>query len=168
MKTQVIEIDGERYYNTLAYSHLWEVSRSTVTKYCRDRKVPGAFQSDSKEWWIPSDAVKPPSDNQIQEILLTTLQLKNDPQYNIDYDAIGVEGNHIIAIYTYFVKIGFVRKFSLNIDPFRLPYEVRLTKAGMDFVTSRKPADTNIHELIQAWGPTILSLAGSIVPYMFT
>lgn len=168
MKTQVIEIDGKRYFNTLAYSHLWKVSQSTVAKYCRDGKVPGAFQNDSKKWWMPSDAMKPPSDNQIQEILLVTLQLKNDAQYNIDYDAIGVEGNHISAVYTYLAKIGYFRKFSPNIDPYRLPYEVKLTKAGMDFVTSKKPVDSNIQELIQAWGPTILSLAVGIVPYIVT
>lgn len=45
---------------TLEASQKWDVPQSTISKWCRDGKIPGAEQDKKgSPWHIPKDAVCP-------------------------------------------------------------------------------------------------------------
>lgn len=45
---------------TLEASQKWDVTQSTISKWCRDGKIPGAEQDkEGSPWHIPKDAVCP-------------------------------------------------------------------------------------------------------------
>ncbi len=48
------------YFGTKALSEIWDVPPSTITKWCREGKIPGAEQDrKGSPWRIPVDTKKP-------------------------------------------------------------------------------------------------------------
>jgi hypothetical protein len=164
MPVPVIEIRGQRYMDTKTAASLFDVSKSTVTRYCREGRIPDAFLNEKSVWRIPINSIKPLTDTEIQRVLFLTLQLKNDPTLRIDFEALGISDEQLPHVYQYLLKTGYIRYPKKDILPLRLPYEVILTQKGFDLLkVNHVEKQSNIGEIIKDWAPIVISVAEAAI-----
>ncbi len=158
-----IEYNGRKYMNTKTAADNWKIKTDSVAKYCSDGKIPGVFKYYEKRWYIPTDAVKPLSDEEIRRFLVLSLQLKNKPSLEIDWSTFTVDASLIETIYRYLVFREMIESFETG-DVKRIPYEVTLTQKGMEFATSRKKDKIeDFGTAMKEWLPTIIGAAQLLV-----
>ena len=104
MRRDLFIFDEKKYMSTKAAGDLWELSPKTVAKYCNSKKIK-AFKDSSGKWCIPIDAIKPLTDNEISQLLVLTLQLKNDPELKIDYSVLPTERSGLRKVYDYLAEL---------------------------------------------------------------
>ena len=75
----IIELNGKQYMSAKTAAGIWNLKPSTVSDYCIKGKVCQAIKYLEARWYIPIDAVKPLSNDEIRRFLILTLQLKNNP-----------------------------------------------------------------------------------------
>lgn len=159
----VIKVDGKFYMDTKAAAGLWGVTSRTVAAYCKAGEIPGSFKDSGGKWCVPIEAVKPLSKAELKRILILSLQLQNNPDYDIDYEVLGVDPEELPQIYVYLAERGYVGHVASSVPAARVPYEVRLTQKGMDLAVFEQPDDRSgstakIQDLVDRWGPTILKI----------
>ena len=156
MRKESFEIEGKRYVTTKVMAGFWDVSQRTVTEYCRDCLVIGAFKDSSNRYMIPSDAKKPLSKNVIEKVLWLVVQLKNNSSYQIDYSSLGVTTNDIEWAFKYLAALSFFEPISQECPVSEIPYKAQLTDKGFALIQNpakkdRKSLDTAaIIELLPA------------------
>ncbi|MDR0314709.1 MAG: hypothetical protein LBH71_02015 [Oscillospiraceae bacterium] len=152
--------------NTKAAAGYWNVRASTVANYCKNGDIPCAYKDHSGKWSLPLESIKPFPKEDIKKVLRLTLQLQNNPNYDIDYLSLGISPEQLPAVYDYLFKLNYIKQIK-NILPARLPYEVTLTDRGIGLVTSDSNAShnsaDNIGSMIDKWGPLIINLATAII-----
>lgn len=159
----ILELNGQKYMSTQIAAGVWNLKRQTVSDYCSKGKVYRAIKYQEARWYIPIDAVKPLSDDEIRCFLTLTLQLKNKPSLEIDWSLFPVGDSVIEPIYRYLFFREFIENFSIS-NQKRIPYEVVLTQKGLEFVTTRKKEKIEDFGIIlKEWVPTIIGVAQLIV-----
>ena len=99
------------------------------------------------------------SQEEIHRILILTLQLKNNPAYEIDWSLFEYDESVLDSIYTHLHTHGYIQDFSIE-DKKRIPYEVVLTQKGMELATTfRKEKTANFTVTLTQWLPIIISAA---------
>lgn len=164
-RRDIIIVDGKEYHSTRLMAEKWEVAKETISGYCREGLVPGAFKDSTNKWFLPGNAPKPPTKSEIRKVLFLSLQLKNAPACAIDYHILGIDPAQLPAVYDYLAALAYIRPPSHRIEPARLPYEVQLTQKGLDLVFQAPqpaPARAEILHLINSWGPTILNIIAGL------
>ena len=152
----LFEFDGKKYMSTKVAADFWELNRSTVAKYCKDKRI-NAFKDSSGKWCIPIDTIKPLSNDEIHKLLFLTLQLKNNPSLEIDYSTFTFDDSAVENVYQSLVFAKYIKPFSIK-DKKRIPYEVVLTEKGINFVMSYKTKNiVSFSELLQKWLPIMIS-----------
>ena len=133
MQRKMCEIDGKRYMSPSSAADLWNTSYQSVTKACKDGRIPKACKDSGGKWIIPVDAIAPLDSESIRKLLISTLAIKNGnisaPQsLNVD---------NIRLVYTYLSDIGCIEHLE-NIT-LRTPCEAVLTDKGFHIATEGKP-----------------------------
>ena len=164
MKYQsIIELNGKKYMNTKTAANAWNLRPSTVSNYCAKGKICQAIKYFEKRWYIPIDAVKPLSDDEIRKFLILTLQLKNKPSLKIDWSEFQGDKSARDTIYRYLVFRELIESFDIS-DEKRIPYEVVLTQKGLEFATaSKKEKIEDFNTALKEWLPKIIEAAQLIV-----
>ena len=147
------EINGERYVTPGVFGDSIGWSRQKVTSACRDGRIVGACKDTSGSWIIPVDAMKPLETEQIRELMVTTVYLKNKPDHPLDYS----DHEKTAALYTYLQQTGYIEPF--NTDSERIPYEVILTEKGIGLATEGKPLNLDWLHI----GSTVIQVAASVI-----
>lgn len=134
----LIESNGKRYATTKAFAELWDVSAKTVSDYCKDEKIPGAIKISRNMWYIPTDAIKPIDTNVISKMLFSVLQIKNNPNADIDFSGMNTENVNVLLKNLSDLK--YIKNFSYieNLSNEEICNNIVLTNRGMKFLTSHK------------------------------
>ena len=131
-------IDGIKYMSTRIAAQTWKMNIRDVQKACREGRVKDANRDSSDRYIIRADSPKPLESNQIAQLLLLTLRLKNDPSLVVDMRLL--RGNNIRPIYEYLSGIGHIQSIDSITENDRLPYDVILTDIGFNVVHQSKEA----------------------------
>ena len=154
-----LKIDDSTYMSTKAAADAWGLKPKTVAKYCRDGKIIHKFKNGNLGWYIRVDEIKPLSQEEIRKTLILTLQLKNNPDYEIDYSTFGFNETAIESVYHHICSHGYIEPFSIE-DKQRIPYDVVLTQKGMEFTTTHKqPSSRDISNTVSNWVSIIANVA---------
>jgi hypothetical protein len=155
----IIELNGKQYMSAKTAAGIWNLKPSTVSDYCIKGKVCQAIKYLEARWYIPIDAVKPLSNDEIRRFLILTLQLKNNPSLEIDWSVFPIKDPAIDTIYRYLVFREMIEPFKI-FDAKRIPYEVVLTQKGLEFATSiKKEKIEDFGTALKEWIPTIIGAA---------
>ena len=159
----IIELNGQKYMNAKTAADVWNLKQRTISDYCKKGKVCNAIKYNGARWYIPIDAVKPLSDDEIRHFLILTLQLKNKPSLKIDWSLFTVKDSVIEPIYRYLVFRELIEDFNIP-NPKLIPCQVVLTQKGMEFATARKKDKIeDFSTALKEWLPTIIGAAQLIV-----
>lgn len=159
----IIELNGQKYMNTKTAATAWNLKPTTVAEYCKEHKICNAIKYLEARWYVPVDAVKPLSNEEIRRFLILTLQLKNKPSLEIDWSTFPGDYSSVELIYRYLVFRNMIESFDIQ-DKKHIPYEVVLTQKGMEIATSgnrEKVAD--FETALKEWLPTIIGAAQLII-----
>ncbi len=158
-----IELNGQKYMSTKTAADVWNLKQQTISDYCNKGKVCKAIKYREVRWYIPTDAVRPLSNDDIRRFLMLTLQLKNKPSLEIDWSSFSTEDSVIEPIYRYLVFRELIEPFKIS-DQKRIPYEVILTQKGLEFVTvSQKGKIEDYGTVMKEWLPIMIGAAQLIV-----
>lgn len=150
--------------STKELAQRWHVSPGTVAKYCKEGKIPGAMKLPDNHWAIPANTPKPPTDAALRKMLFLTLQLKNNPSFGIDYDALGVEPAHLPEAYRYLADLHLLTLPDPLCEADRIPYAAVLTPRGLRLLQGNSektalPTGTDtLQKAVLSWGPPIIQL----------
>ena len=138
MRQRVLtEINGITYMSPKAAGDKWNMSPQKVIAACKDGRVVGATK-DSKFWIIPVDSPHPLEKEQIRQILIAILAVKNRPETRLP------DGTE--QLFGYLRDIGVLE----GIDT--------LTDRGMEMATTGKRVTLNWKDTSE----TILGMIGSL------
>ena len=115
-----IELNGQKYMSTKTAADVWNLKQQTISDYCNKGKVCKAIKYREVRWYIPTDAVRPLSNDEIRRFLMLTLQLKNKPSLEIDWSSFSTEDSVIEPIYRYLVFRELIEPFKIS-DQKRIP-----------------------------------------------
>lgn len=73
------EINGITYMSPKAAGDWWNISPQKVTAACKDARVVGATKDSGNRWIIPIDSPHPLEKEQIRQVLIAVLAVKNRP-----------------------------------------------------------------------------------------
>lgn len=168
MSEGIFEINGEYYMTTRVASKLWGVKPKTVGEYCKDYKVAGAFKNERKKWCIPIRSVRPLSIQEIKQLLVLSLQLKNNPALEIDWAVFPKGTIGIRETYEQLHDRGYLAAFQ-ECDDQKIPYVVVLTQKGMEIATSysQKDMTQSFADSLATWSKVIIDI-GQLVVDIFT
>lgn len=156
---RIITVDGKKYMSTKTAADIWRLKPRTVSDYCNSGKIINKFKNGRYGWYIDINEIRPLSVYEIRRFLILTLTLKNNPEYEIDWDSFDYDNSAIEVIYKNLVGMGYIYPFSIE-NKQKIPYEVNLTPQGLDLVTSYKqPKKPNYSEIVGKWLPIMISLA---------
>lgn len=159
----VIELNGKRYMSVKTAADAWGLKQNTVSAYCKEGRICHAVKYLEKRWYMPIDAVKPLSNDEIRRFLILTLQLKNKPSLEIDWPTFPCEDSSVELIYRHLVFRNMIENFDIE-DKKRIPYEVVLTQKGLETATSgNKEKIADFGTAMKEWLPTIVGAAQLIV-----
>ena len=159
----IIEYNGRKYMSAKTAADVWNLKPSTISEYCAKGKICQAIKYFEARWYIPIDAVKPLSNDEIRSFLVLTLQLKNNPALEINWSVLSIDSQSIDAIYRYLVFRELIEHFNIS-DVKRIPYEVVLTQKGLEFATSyKKDKIKDFGTVLKEWLPTIIGISQLIV-----
>lgn len=159
----IIEIDGKQYANTKIIADTWGLKRKTIAQYCREGRIKKAIKVSNRLWYIPTDEVKPLSKEEVHNLLVLTIQLKNKPSLPIDWSLFKYDTESISAIYNHLVEREFIEPFSIT-DNKRIPYEIVLTQKGLDIAVNYKNHSiSDYSKTISQWLPTVIAAAQLII-----
>lgn len=155
----IIEVEGVKYMSTNSAAILWDVKPRTVSDYCKNNRITHKFKDGNRGWYIRIDEMKPLSISEVRQILILTLQLKNNPSLDIDWSVFNFDISIVEKIYKNLVLQGYIMDFSIE-DNQRIPYEVILTDKGLELVTAyrKEKLDINYEVALREWIPIILRL----------
>lgn len=151
-----------KYVTTATAASSWKLTKSTITKHCRDGKIPGAFKR-AGQWYIPSSALKPLLPKDERFFLRLVLELKNRPEQTIDYEYEGINTALILPVCKWLLQRGMIKKFDYSTDNSTLLYKVSLTKKGMDALLSVKAEkELDLTKTVKAIA-SIIPIIGEVV-----
>ncbi len=119
----IIEHNGKKYMNVKSAAQLWGVSSNTVRKYCREKRIQDSFKLSERTWYISIDSIKPLSEKDVHRILVLSLQLKNNPSYEIDWDTLDFSASEVRRVYKQLYNDGYIQSITSQDDK-KIPYEV--------------------------------------------
>ena len=154
MANSIIEINGKKYMSTKMAAKLWGLKPRTVAEYCRNNKIYDKFKNGSLGWYISTDEIKPLSKTEIRRLLTITLQLKNNPEYQIDWSILNFNDCVIERVYTNLMRQGYIEPFVVT-NAQKLPYDVTLSEQGFEFVTYNEKEKFDFAIIAQQWLPII-------------
>ncbi|MCM1530361.1 MAG: hypothetical protein NC093_10260 [Alistipes sp.] len=158
MLKKIIERNQKKYMSVKLAAELWGVSVSTVRSYCREGRVKDCFKLNEKNWYIYIDEIKPLTNVQIHQLLVLTIQLKNDPSLTIDWSVIDIDRTAILKTYNYLKDMGYVKHIPTS-EIERIPYEIILTNKGLDVATTFKREESKAYkDIVTQWVPVILQI----------
>lgn len=135
----IIEIEGKKYVDVKTAAELWKVTPETVRNYCKTGKVIGEVRFEKNRWYIQVDAKKPFKKSQIKNLLFLVSQLKNNPDLEIDWDAVGLEKETVYGVYKSLEALDYIKHFDKNKQSqnSEIPYIVELTEMGTQLVDTQ-------------------------------
>lgn len=159
MSNSLIEVNGKKYMNTKAAAELWDVRPNTVREYCKEDRVSDKFKTESGQWYISIDEMKPLTKEEVRKFLILTLQLKNNPNREIEWPFLQYDDLVLDRIYNQLYRRGYIKEYLIS-DPKRIPYEVELTQDGIEMAT-KYPSKMKIDLVgtLAQWLPIIISVA---------
>ena len=128
-------IDGKEYISTKQAATIWNVKPRTVANYCNKNKIKDTIKNGSGKWCIPLNAIKPLSEKDIHQLLVLTLQLKNNPNLPVDYSLFDFDLSNLRAVYDNLVYWEYIFPYDIE-DEKRIPYDIILTQRGMQLATN--------------------------------
>jgi len=126
-----------KHMTTATAAKSWQLTKATIAKHCRDNKIPGAFKYGG-QWYIPSDALKPLQPKDERYFLRLILELKNRPDYKLDFEYEGINTALIPPVCDWLLQRGLINPFERTAAPGSLLYQVSLTKKGMHALLTAK------------------------------
>lgn len=123
----MVEINGQRYMDTKEASSIWHIPARRIAEGCPE--IPGTIKLKSK-WYIPVTARKPLQSEERKQLLLLTLQLKNDSTQKLDYSLLPFDIANIRFIYEDLVYGKYIQPFQID-NSAEIPYKVILTEKGL-------------------------------------
>lgn len=153
MKKKMITIGGKRFVTPGVFADGCGKSTQKITAACKDGRIIGACQDSSRNWIIPVNAMAPLEIEQIRQLMIVSLYLKNKPEHVLDYS----EHDEIVSVYSYLQQIGYIYPFNENSES--IPYEVILTEKGMKIATEGSPISINWLQV----GSTVIQVAASVL-----
>ena len=156
MRPQLIwEFDGKTYMSVKAAHDKWvDVSSNEITAACKDKRIVGVIQDPEGHYYIPVEAKRPMTPENIRTVLIATISLKNRPD---DVTTI-THTKGLREMYTYLSRIDMIEPFDIN-DENRIPYDVIITDKGMDYMLSGNFFRNINWETVLM---NVISIAGSI------
>ncbi len=135
----IIEIEGKKYVDVKTAAEAWKVTPETVRNYCKKGKVIGEVRFEKNRWYVQVDAKKPLKESQIKKLLFLVSQLKNNPNLEIDWDAVGLEKETVYGAYESLEALDYIKHFEKNKQTpnLKIPYIVELTEMGTQLVDSQ-------------------------------
>ena len=159
MLKSIIDINGRTYMNIKSAAERWNLSASTVRKYCREGRIQDCIKLNERIWYINFNSIKPLSEQDVHQILVLSLQLKNDPSLEIEWNTFNFVESAVRIVYQQLFIEGYIREITSE-DDRRIPYDVILTQKGMDAATNfKKNESRNYSDIITRWGPVIIGLS---------
>lgn len=122
----MIEIQGKRYIETKEASTMWGMPARKIAELCPE--IAGAIKL--KKWYIPISARKPLQATEKKQLLLLTLQLKNDNSQKLDFSSLPFDIANIRMIYEDLAYGKYIQPFQID-NPAEIPYKVILTEKGL-------------------------------------
>lgn len=118
---------------------LWNVSQQDVRYHCNKEKIPGVIRVGKNRIYIPINSKKPLTESQIKRLLFLVLQLKNNPKFEIDWNALELKQNEVYETYKTLEQLGYVKHFETKgkMSDSDIPYIAELTEKGMEFTFSQ-------------------------------
>lgn len=159
---RIIVVDNQKYMSTKTAADCWGLKPKTVADYCRNNRIKNKFKNGNKGWYIRIDEIKPLSSDEIHKILVLSLQLKNNPDLEIDWSTFNFDYSAIKVVYKNLVSQGYVKDFSIE-DEKMIPYKVILTQKGMECATCfrnmTKKSISDFSTTVQQWAPIVIGIA---------
>jgi hypothetical protein len=121
--------------DTKTFATKWNVKPRTVANYCANGFIPGAIK-ERGVWKIPSNSIKPLSPDNVLQILRLVNTLKHYPDIEIDYDVTGLAEKNISRVFNYLVNIRMLQPFDSTVPEDRMPYLVKLTQRGLEYIVT--------------------------------
>lgn len=136
----IIEVNGEKYANTKIMAQLWNVTTQCVRDYCKQEKISGIIRIGKNRIFVPINSRKPLQEKQTKRLLFLVLQLKNNPNFEIDWNALELAQDEIYEAYKILEQSGYVKYFEKDEKKpeSEIPYIVELTEKGMQSALSHK------------------------------
>lgn len=157
----IISIDGKKYMSAKAAADLWGLSPRTVSNYCKNNRIINKIKPNGY-WYIWIDEIKPLSIREVRQLLVLSLQLKNNPSFEIDWSLFNFDYSAIETIYRNLADQGYIKEFHIE-DKKRIPYEVVLTSKGFNIATNMsKEKSTDFSSNLKQWLSVVLNVAGLI------
>lgn len=151
--------------DTKTAAERWNVKPGTVAKYCKDGLVPGALKVNNA-WKIPSDSIKPLTQDEISKILRLVNTLKHYPDIAVDNDVVGLADKNVLRIFEYLVAVGMIQKFDVEIPTELLPYKLSLTQRGLELITQTEKKKVNMDISAKDIVSTGISAIGLILQFV--
>ena len=150
------------YMTVKEFANKKQLSEATVQRYCKKGMIIGA-EKKAGVWVIPEDSIKPLTDKQTRQMLLSLLLLKNNIAARPDFTLAGCGDSDIPKFFEYLNNKKFIRGFNIN-DGNMIPINTCVSDAGIDFLFHSKDK-THWVEIILELGmqfiPLILRAIGS-------
>lgn len=154
-----LTIEGKHYMSTKTAANLWGLQPKTVSDYCKNNKIKYKFKNGRFGWYIRTDEIKPLSHEEIRRMLILTLQLKNNPTYEIDWTLFNYDESVLESIYNHLCTHGYIQNFLIE-DKKRIPYDVILTQKGIELATTfRNKKISDFATTLTQWLPIIINVA---------
>lgn len=151
-----------KYMTTTTAASNWKLTKATIAKHCRDGKMPGAFKHGG-QWYIRAGSLKPLSLKDEKFFLRLILELKNRPEFWLDYEYEGINAALILPVCDWLLQRGLIKKFDRSTDIRKLLYEVCLTKKGMDAAfVGKTDKDLDIMKIVKAVAQ-IIPIIGEVI-----
>ena len=163
MALPYIMVNNKRYMSTKYAAEVWNKKQSTISKYCKNGKIPNSkcIKDDHGHWYIDINAIYPLDDSDVRKLLTLTLQLKNNPQYSFDWSLLKSDAENIRPIYEYLADMKYIHPYQIE-DSMKLPYDVVLTEKGMSIVVGFSGKDNEnsfLNNSIAQWLSVSIQLA---------
>ena len=115
-------------------AEIWNINSRQVANLCPE--IQGALKLKGR-WYIPVEAKKPLQENEKRQLLLLTLQLKNNPAQKLDLSYMPFDISDIRMIYDSLAYGKYIEPFEID-NPVEIPYKVVLTSKGFEMAMTRK------------------------------
>ena len=131
------------------------LSNATVRRYCKNGMIIGA-EKVMGVWKIPDDSIKPLTDKQTRQMLLSLLLLKNTVAARPDFTSAGCGEADIPRFFKYLSYRNLILGFNIK-DGDRIPIKSYVSDAGINFLFNHKDR-TQWIKMILKFGVQFLSL----------
>lgn len=136
------------------FAEKYNLSQATVRKYCNQKVIDGAKKVKGK-WIIPDDAIKPLTEKQMRQMLLSLLMYKNNPAAGFDFTPADCNERDVSKYFKYLSNRNLILGFKAD-EGDKVPMNVYVSNKGLDFLFNSKDK--------KKWSEVIKQLGKELLP----